>query len=222
MSQCIDGAARPAETQSRLRLSAKRKELLSWHRRFHPAFRETVRTYLPMLSSRRSNFADRYQIRTVDINALSAAAANDTGCVIVQQPPCLRRHENLKAIAGRLTPKTLLMVTSTPSPSACWRRRARAVSIYGGRRRDGDWAVRPAPAARSWELFILPRKRVRHAAQRCASSAERSILRAPGNVTLRAANRTSGATRQRQHLHESALFALAATVYLSSMERSRD
>jgi glycine dehydrogenase subunit 1 len=93
----------------------------------HPAFRQTVATYLPLLNDALIEIGHEEVTGQFDHGALENVLSGDTACVVVQQPNFFGVVEDLKAVADAAHAHgALLIVTVEPvslglleSPGAC-------------------------------------------------------------------------------------------------------
>jgi glycine dehydrogenase subunit 1 len=187
----------------------------------HPAFRETVRTYLPMLSESLLELPVDTKSGTVDIDALSAAIGDDTGCVIVQQPNFFGGIEDLKAIADTAHAKgALLIVNIDPiafglleTPGAC------GVDIVVG---EGQGlGCSPGFGGPLLGLFACRKEYVRRLPGRIVGGTVDSEGTRAYTMTLRTREQDIRRDQATSNIcTNQALFALAATVYLSSMGKT--
>ena len=78
----------------------------------HPAFRQTVRTYLPLRGEDVTEFAHDLETGRLDPDALQAALTDDTACVLVQQPNFFGVVEDLPALADAAHARGALLVVN--------------------------------------------------------------------------------------------------------------
>ncbi|MBC8104813.1 MAG: aminomethyl-transferring glycine dehydrogenase subunit GcvPA [Cytophagales bacterium] len=186
----------------------------------HPAFRHTVRTYLPMLSESVNELPFDAETGAVDLAQLEAAIGDDTGCVIVQQPNFFGVIEDLKAIAGAAHARgALLIVNIDPialgileTPGAC------GVDIVVG---EGQGlGCSPGFGGPLLGLFACRREYVRRIPGRIVGGTVDSEGTRAYTMTLRTREQDIRRDQATSNIcTNQALFALAATVYLSLMGR---
>jgi glycine dehydrogenase subunit 1 len=187
----------------------------------HPAFRQTVRTYLPMLSESVRELPFDSGSGTVDSATLDEAIGDDTACVVVQQPNFFGGIEDLKAIAETAHAKgALLIVNIDPislglleTPGAC------GVDIVVG---EGQGlGCSPGFGGPLLGLFACRKEYVRRIPGRIVGGTVDSEGTRAYTMTLRTREQDIRRDQATSNIcTNQALFALAATVYLSAMGRT--
>lgn len=187
----------------------------------HPAFRQTVRTYLPMLSESVVELPYDAKSGTLDAGVLESALSDDTGCVIVQQPNFFGGIEDLKAIAEAAHAKgALLIVNIDPiafglleTPGAC------GVDIVVG---EGQGlGCSPGFGGPLLGLFACRKEYIRRLPGRIVGGTVDSEGTRAYTMTLRTREQDIRRDQATSNIcTNQALFALAATVYLSAMGKT--
>ncbi len=183
----------------------------------HPAFRKTVATYLPMLAENVEEVAFDPQTGALDLAALDAALGPDTACIAVQQPNFFGVVEDLKAIANIAHAHGALLVVNVDpialglleTPGACG-----ADIVVGEGQGLGCYPGFGGPllgllACRKEYVRRIPGRIVGGTVDADGTRAYTMTLRTREQDIRRDQATSNICTNQ-------ALFALAATVYLSA------
>jgi glycine dehydrogenase subunit 1 len=215
-----DGATALAEAAIMACDITKRKDVVIASS-VHPAFRQTVRTYLPMLSESVKELAFDTTLGTLTVESVEAALTDDTACVIVQQPNFFGGIEDLKALADAAHEKgALLIVNIDPvafglleTPGAC------GVDIVVG---EGQGlGCYPGFGGPLLGLFACRKEYIRRLPGRIVGGTVDTEGTRAYTMTLRTREQDIRRDQATSNIcTNQALFALAATVYLSSMGKT--
>jgi Glycine cleavage system protein P (pyridoxal-binding), N-terminal domain len=215
-----DGATALAEAAIMACDITKRKRVLLASS-IHPAFRRTVKTYMPLLADSVNECPFDPGTATLDRAALDAALTDEVACVVVQQPNFFGVVEDLRALADAAHAKGALLIAVVDpislglleTPGAC------GVDIVVG---EGQGlGCYPAFGGPLLGLFACRKEYVRRIPGRIVGGTVDGEGTRAYTMTLR--------TREQDIRRETAtsnictnqaLFALAATVYLSAMGKT--
>lgn len=187
----------------------------------HPAFRRTVTTYMPMLSDAVLETPFDPATGQVDTAKLDAALGEDAACLIVQQPNFLGVVEDLTALAEAVHAKgALLVVNIDPiafglleTPGACG-----ADIVVGEGQGLGCY---PAFGGPLLGLFACRKEYVRRIPGRIVGGTVDTEGTRAYTMTLRTREQDIRRDQATSNIcTNQALFALAATVYLSAMGKT--
>jgi glycine dehydrogenase subunit 1 len=187
----------------------------------HPTHRQTVRTYMPMLSDSVTEFAHDPATGRLDPEALREFVTDDTACVLVQQPNFFGVVEDLAALAEVTHARgALLVVSADPialglleTPGAC------GADIVVG---EGQGlGCSPGFGGPLLGLFACRKEYVRRIPGRIVGGTVDSEGKRAYTMTLRTREQDIRRDQATSNIcTNQALFALAATVYLSALGKS--
>lgn len=185
----------------------------------HPAFRRVVETYTPVLAESVTEIPFT-AAGTVDRGALDTALTDTVGCVVVQQPNFFGVVEDLRALADAAHEKGALLIVSVDpialglleTPGACG---ADIVTAEGQ-----ALGCYPAFGGPLLGLFACRKEYVRRIPGRIVGGTVDTEGTRAYVMTLRTREQDIRRDQATSNIcTNQALFALAATVYLSAMGR---
>ena len=187
----------------------------------HPAYRQVTETYLSTLPFDAAPVAFDTTTGTADYDALTDAITNETACVVVQQPNFFGVIDDLKSIADAAHAKGALLIVSVDpialglleTPGACG-----ADIVVGEGQGLGCF---PAFGGPLLGLFACKKEFVRRIPGRIVGgTVDRDGTRAY-TMTLRTREQDIRRDQATSNIcTNQALFALAATVYMSAQGKT--
>ena len=189
-------------------------------RSVHPVYRQTIRTYMPLLADSVAEIAADLRTGQLDPATVAATITDETACVVVQQPNFFGVVEDLKALADAVHARgALLVVTVDPialglleTPGACG-----ADIVTGEGQGLGCY---PAYGGPLLGLFACRKEYVRRLPGRIVGGTVDIDGTRAYTMTLRTREQDIRRDQATSNIcTNQALFALAATVYLSAMGR---
>lgn len=187
----------------------------------HPAFRQTVKTYLPMLREAVTEVAHDPETGRLDPASVGDALSDDAACVVVQQPNFFGVVEDLAPLAEAAHARgALLVVVADPialgllqTPGAC------GADIVVGEGQPLGCA--PGFGGPLLGLFACRREHVRRIPGRIVGGTVDAEGRRAYTMTLRTREQDIRRDQATSNIcTNQALFALAATVYLATMGKA--